>query len=253
MTNRRIIWEVELEVIGEITIDNVIRLRQEKGFDLDQFYSNIKIVNSKHGIRATVTAYAPNSKVAHDAALLYFGKMIDVLSIEISVPLELVFYESQSTKVTHFKTRRIVEKWEFENAFKTSRKLELDHQVLLKAISWYAKGVNATNSLDKFIALWTVIEIIGCKYFTETDRTRGEGKVKNKIYQCFIDYFGEINTWGLPNNWIDDMYDLRNKIVHGGISINIESLENIERKMELIESLSRKLLMLIYMDVIHSR
>lgn len=249
MDNRRITWEVELEVIGEITIENAIKLRQEKGFDLDQFYSNIKIVNSKHGIRATVTAYAPNSKLAHEAALLYFGKMIDVLSIEIDIPLELVFYDRQSTKVTYAQTKRIVEKWEFENAFKMSRKLELNDQVLLRAISWYMKGVNAFNSLDKFIALWTAIEIMGCKYYTETDRTRGEGKVKNKIYQCFIDYFGEFNTWQLPENWIDDMYGLRNKIVHGGISINIESLENIERKMGLIKKQSKKLLMLIYSNI----
>lgn len=32
------------------------------------------------------------------------------------------------------------------------------------------------------------------------------------------------------------MYELRNKIVHDWISINIESLENIEGKMSLIEN-----------------
>lgn len=190
MINRRIAWEVELEVIGDITVENTMRLRQEKGFDLDQFYSNIKIVNSKNGIKATVTAYAPNSKVAHEAALLYFGKMKDVLSLEIEIPLELVFYESQILRVTNYKTKRIVEKKEFENTFEKSRELELIHQALLKAISWYSKGMNAINSLDRFNSLGNVIQIIGSKYFSETDRTRGEAKTKNKIYQCFIDHFG---------------------------------------------------------------
>lgn len=35
----------------------------------------------------------------------------------------------------------------------------------------------------------------------------GQIGIKNQIYQCFIDFFGEIRDWQLPVNWIDDPTD----------------------------------------------
>lgn len=37
------IWEVDLYMDGPITVVNNIVFRQEKGFDLDQFYSDINL------------------------------------------------------------------------------------------------------------------------------------------------------------------------------------------------------------------
>lgn len=68
----RIVWEVDLEVIGEIKVLLPIKFVHEKGFDeLDQFYSTIQIKNATYGIQASVTAYAQNGKYAREAALLY--------------------------------------------------------------------------------------------------------------------------------------------------------------------------------------
>lgn len=248
MQHGRTIWEVDLEVIGDINVENSIEFKHQKGFDLDQFYSKVKIRTASYGITASVTAYAPNGKLAYEAALLYFGKMINVLSFEINVPLELKLLAGESSHYRNNNIRRIVKKNEFIDAFGKSRRLEECDEVVLKALSWFSKGRISQNPFDKFVAFWMVIEILGCKYYTETERTKGEAKAKNKIYQCFIDNFGKVDTWGLPDKWIDQMYELRNKIVHGGLPINIDSIMDIQKYLMPIEQRSY-ILLKQYMEV----
>ncbi|WP_434351294.1 hypothetical protein [Trichococcus flocculiformis] len=84
-----------------------------------------------------------------------------------------------------------------------ARTFERDHQKILRAISWYSKGKISQNTLDQFLAYWSVIEILAKEYHQPTERT--ETGIINKAYQCFIDYFGEIDQWGLPERWINDI------------------------------------------------
>lgn len=44
---RRRVWEVDIEIVGPITISTDISFRQEKGFDQDQFYSNVILHREK--------------------------------------------------------------------------------------------------------------------------------------------------------------------------------------------------------------
>lgn len=71
------------------------------------------------------------------------------------------------------------------------------------------------NTFDQFLAFWNVIEILGKEFHIPTTRTE-RNAVKNKIYPCFNEYFWKIETRGLPEKWIDSMYDKRNEIVYGG-------------------------------------
>lgn len=61
------------------------------------------------------------------------------------------------------------------------------------------------------------------------------------IYQCFLDYFGDSQSWGVHDRWINDMHEKRSRIAHGaeettaeaitGVSILIPSLAEVSRKL----------------------
>ncbi|PFH92653.1 methylamine utilization protein MauJ [Bacillus sp. AFS088145] len=240
MRNRKL-WEVDFDVVGPISIIDNINFRQEKGFDQHQFYSDISLRKSPNGIRATITAYADNINIAETVAYVYFGRMRDVLSLENDIPIQLKKHEGAfNNNHVSFRLRRKLSKSDIITAFLMARKFEIEQPKLLRAIGWYSKGKISQNTFDKFLAFWNVIEILGKQYHTETRRTANG--IKNKIYQCFIDYFGDIVVWGLPEKWIDEMYDKRNEIVHGGEDTTIEAINATSELIPLLEQTSKKLI-----------
>ncbi len=137
---RRRIWEVDIDIIGPIMITEDISFKQEKGYDEEQFYSDISLHNERFGIRATLTAYAATIEIAKTVAFVYLGRMIDVLVLDNDLPLILQEHGNHIASKTKSIVRRQFNKDELELAFKVARKLELEQRVLLKAIGWYSKG-----------------------------------------------------------------------------------------------------------------
>lgn len=251
MSNHKV-WEVDFDVVGPISLVSDIEFRQEKGFDQHQFYSDIRLRRSSYGIQATITAYAENIDIAETVAYVYFGRMRDVLSLENDIPILLYKHEGSYINQRKFKSRRLLDKPDIITAFKMARKFEREQPKLLRAVGWYSKGKISQNTLDKFLAFWNVIEILGKEYHVQTERTLGENKTKNKIYQCFVDYFGDINEWDLPEKWIDDMYVKRNELVHGGEDTTIEAINNVSILISTLEQTSNKLIISI-IDTLYDR
>lgn len=241
---RRRIWEVDFNVVGQITIRSDISFRQEKGFDRHQFYSDIKLRKSTHGIKASITAYADSSTTAETVACVYFGRMIDVLAFENNIPITLFTYDGLNTKELNRLSRRQLDKSDFIEAFMIARRLETNDPKLLRSMGWYTKGKITENALDKFLAYWNVIEILASEYHSPI-RRQNKG-AKNQIYQCFIDYFGEVDQWSLPEQWIDNMYVKRNEIVHGGQDNTVEAINNYANLLPLLETTCYNLIQKIF-------
>ncbi|MFK3957887.1 methylamine utilization protein MauJ [Guptibacillus hwajinpoensis] len=236
----RKIWEIDFDVLGPLSIERNIRFKQEKGFDQHQFYSDVELLKSSYGFKATITAYAETMDIAETVAYVYFGRMRDVLSLTNDIPIQLHRNEGRYNNLKSFRSRRLLTKSNIITAFKMARKLESEQPKLLRAIGWYSKGKLSNNTFDQFLAFWNVIEILGKEFHTVTNRTT-DG-VKNQIYQCFIDYFGEIETWDLPERWIDLMYDKRNGIVHGGEDTTLEAIKETSKVLPLLEKTSKELI-----------
>ena len=66
-------WEVDIYLDGPISISRSISFKQKKGFNKDQFHSNIVLHATKHGVKATITAIAKSSKTAQIAAYVFVG------------------------------------------------------------------------------------------------------------------------------------------------------------------------------------
>lgn len=237
---RRKVWEVAIDIVGPISISKDISFKQEKGFDEDQFYSNIILKNEKVGVTATVTAYADSSEIAKTAALVFLGRMTDILVIDNNIPLILQDNENRAKYLDRASTRRLLEKEDFIAAFNVARILETNHPMLLKSIGWYSKGIISNNTLDSFLAYWNAIEITGTKYHTETERTPS-GAI-NKIYQCFLEYFGDPQSWDVHERWINDMHDKRNRIAHGAEETTAEAITGVSVLIPTLAEISRKLI-----------
>lgn len=239
----RIVWDVSLEVNGPVKVEQSFNMRQAKGFDPDdQFYSDVKIANSRNGLKANVTAYADTQDIAYKAALYFFGNMIDVLCYKVDLPLFLFYYNTSVSIDDEFRTKRIIDQELFSDSFRIAREYSLCEEkfVLLRTMGWYRKGITTYDPMEKFLSFWNVIEGIGAKFHERTPRTQN-GAI-NQIYQCFLDYFGEANTWGLPDRWINDMHDLRSRLAHGGAPVDIHTIEEISSYNDVLKATAHRLM-----------
>lgn len=236
----RKVWEIDFDLIGPISIKNNFEFRQEKGFDNQQFYSDIKIMKSLIGLKATITAYADSMDIAETVAYVYFGRMKDVLSLVNDIPIQFHKFEGRDIRHLEFTSRRLLTKSDVITAFKMAREFESAQPSLLKAISWYSKGKLSYNTFDQFFAFWSVLEISAKEYHTENDRTKLG--VKNQIYQSFLDYFGPKEDWDFPDCWLDFMYEKRNHIFHGKEHNSLEAINEISKLIPLLEKTAKKLI-----------
>ena len=243
----RIIWNVELKVGGAIKVERSFSMQQAKGFDpVDQFYSDVLIKNGRNGLTAQIPAYAPNSEIAYKAALYFFGNMIDVLCFKTDIPLYLYYYDAMNTHNVEYTTKRILNKRIFEDSFRIAREFSMDEakSAVMRALGWYRKGLISDDPIDKFLSFWNVIESLGAKFHTETDRTRN-GAI-NQIYQCFLDYIGREESWGLGDRWINNMHELRSQLAHGGRTIDINTIEEVSAYNVTLQNQTNLLLHKIY-------
>lgn len=234
------IWEIDFDVIGPISIERNLSFKREKGFDLHQFYSDIKLTKSTIGFQATITAYADTIKIAETVANVYFGRMRDVLSVNNDIPIQLHKNEGRFNMARNFRSRRILKESDIISAFKMARAFESEHPKLLRAIGWYSKGKLSNNTFDQLFSFWNVIEILGSHYHTSSERTKLG--VKNMIFQCFLENFGEEEKWGLPVGWIDSMHEKRSRIVHGGEDNTLEAINETAKMIPLLEKTSKEII-----------
>lgn len=239
------IWTVEISVIGPVTIAHSINFDARKELEHPHpFYSNVQILSEKNGFKAVVTAFAPNSDLAEKAATLWFGRMLDVLSLHLNLSLQLDVTNNVIIQKSDFKTKRLLDRDDFVNAFHQSRILSIAETTFLRSLSWFRKGKYSQDPYDKFLAFWNSIEIVAAKYNPNRANCKGKGTICH-IWECFIKLWGKIEEWEFiegQTKWIDEGNDLRVAIAHGTEPIEIDSLNRILIKLPEVENVAHKFL-----------
>jgi len=211
------LWKVELYAYGPVFVKGPIHLREPKGMNADdQFYSDIHLKSTTSGINITLSARADTDKLAKRAALHYVGQALDVMSLDIRQPLYISLHGGQPVRSNNNDVRRIVDKDEWHKAFDNSRQLNHAFPQLLRALSWYRKGLYTEDPFDKFLALWNSIENVACAY-DSSGACNNKGS-KCHIWECFKQLWGDCTAWPViagQNSWIDENYDVRIGIAHG--------------------------------------
>lgn len=244
-------WEVDLLIDAPVTIRRPFRTREPKGFrPNDPFYSDIEISRAPSGLRTTITARALNERLAREAAVFFFGRVLDILAFRINMPLFLSLTESETPRNSRVRqpVRRNIEDHEIKDSFQEADHLAIAEPPFLKSLSWYRKGLYTEDPFDKFLALWISIEIVAAQYYgsvTSIDQERAKNGSKSQIWECFKALWGECDQWPIiPGNdrWIDENYELRKDIAHGISSVDIEKVALVLDKLTVIPQVAHRFL-----------
>lgn len=244
-------WEVDLFVDGPVTLSRRHRTTQQKGFRPENpFYSDVEVTGiPSGGLRATVTARALSERLAFDAAVVFFGRMLDALAFEVDLPLFLSLTEQgpRNSRVRHH-SRRIIGSRQIDNAFRVADDLGMTEPAFLRSLGWYRKGLYTEDPLDKFLAFWNSIEIVAAGYYKTVeaiDQERAEQGSKNQIWGCFIALWGTCERWpNIPGDdrWIDENYEIRTKIAHGISPVGIEIVTLVVNRLDVIQRVAHRFL-----------
>lgn len=235
-------WQVNLFVNGPITVNRIIPLYEPKVIRAkDPFYSNIELRSlGAAGVQATVTAYASDRGLAREAALHFFGQTLDALALQIRQPLGLSFQNENPHSLTRYGERRIVEREEWQQAFREARLLAFAEPTFLRAMGWYRKGLVEEDPFYKFLAFWNSLETVAGKYHPKTERAKNGSK--SQLWECFKQIWSDdVNTWPIiagDSKWIDENYEVRKDIAHGVTPVTIESIKQVSEKLEAVEAVA---------------
>jgi hypothetical protein len=238
------IYEVELLVSGPITIRRPISFDTDKELHLgDIFRSDISTKKHAQGIVVTSTVYTIDQDRAHKVALLFVGKMLDILAIKTNSPLNVSLNEyRQLTDKNIVKT--LIDEQELRSCFELSRQLNLHEGKILRALNWYRKGLYTDDPFDKFLAFWNSINVVAAGYHNQNPRT--SLGIVNQIWDCFSTLWSnDCNNWEFINGdtrWINDNNDIRNDIAHGSIAVEINYVENVITRLKTVQKVAYKFL-----------
>ncbi len=237
-------WEVTLLVKGAIKVNGQIRFGTDKELQLGNvFRSNISIGNYRNGIKITSTVHTANLDNAYKVASLFIGKMLDVFTIRLNVPL-VVEEDKSNMPIDENRVKAIISKREFKDCFELSRDLNLNETAYLRGLNWFRKGLYSFDPFDKFLAFWNAISVVSSKYHTRNNRT-SQGII-NQIWDCFRTLWGrDTNTWEIiegDERWINDRNEIRNNIAHGGIPVEVNYVEDVISKLQDVQSIANKFL-----------
>ncbi|WP_276980240.1 methylamine utilization protein MauJ [Flavobacterium filum] len=237
------IYNVELLVSGPVTIRRQINFNTDKELDFGNvFQSDISIKKHQQGFVISSTVFTADQDRAYKVALLFIGKMLDILSLKTKSTLNVSLNEYRQISDRNI-VRAVIDETEFRFCFDLARQLNLNENKLLRAFSWYRKGLYTEDPFDKFLAFWNSISVVADGYCNDNERTR-QGII-NKIWDCFVTLWGECANWEYINGndrWVNDNNEIRNKIAHGGVTVDIQYVENVISQLETVQNVAYKFL-----------
>lgn len=243
-------WEIDLYVEGPVSVRNRIRTEQQKGFRVDDpFYSTIRIEGRPTmGLHATVTARAESLTSAENAAMVFFGHMLDALALTVNQPMILSLAERDRVSRQRYGSRRVLEESEIIDAFKEAHFLRTGSPLFLRALGWYRKGRFTEDPFDAFLALWNSIELVASKfhqYVPSIDQERAKNGSVSQIWECFKALWGECTVWptiGGDAHWIDSANSTRNDVAHARKPVTVEQVEIIARQIPVLSEVAYRFL-----------
>jgi len=236
-------YNVELTIYGEVITRKAVDFNTDKELDVGNvFRSDILIKPHQQGIRISSTVYTADKDRAYKVALLFIGKMLDVLSLKANTS---VFISNNDIRnfIDKNVVRAIIDEREFKECFEISRTLNLEHTAFLRALNWYRKGLYTEDPFDKFLAFWNSISVVAGKYHTQNERTRNG--IINQIWNCFETLWGnDCAQWpDIDNNrWINQNNEIRNNIAHGVIPVEIDYVEDVISRLDNVQNVAYRFL-----------
>jgi hypothetical protein len=244
-------YEVTLQVTGPVKVREEIGFNTQKELNMGEiFHSEINVKPDPEGFHIIVTVFTSQHEQANKIALLFVGRMLDILSIKINSPLFVSLYSDwKYSKSTNQRT--ILEEADFRSAFRFSRVRNDKYSTFLRGLSWRRKALYTEDPYDRFFAFWLSIEVIANKLNPNRENCKDTttGKYKGSIcniWECFKYLWGGIESWPVikgQDTWIDQNIEIRNKIGHGTFAVDVRSVDEVLHKLTLLKEVSYRFLL----------
>jgi len=121
---------------------------------------------------------------------------------------------------------------------------------LLKALSWYRRGISTADPVLGFLALWNSFETVAAKFHAQSAET--SGKSKKQILRLLTDHLSKARfQFFKPQtdemwNWIETSYEQRKDLAHGlralSPSSNVELRTAIPKLRSVVTAILRVML-----------
>lgn len=236
-------WEVELAISGAITLGRKsFRLPVEKG-EQDPFTTTVTISKADQGCHCKLIARAYTEENANDVTVYFVGQALDVLSLELDLPLYLNLFQPKFRSVSSH-VRRVVTEEEWLEAFTRGRDFSINRRHFSRAIGWYRKGLVSDDPIDRLLAFWSALESIGSVYFRPTSRT--ENRIINQVCDCFDQIWGSVERWlVIPNQprVVNSFHDFRNGFSHGFKRVDINTVREVSKELPVFQELTHEFLL----------
>jgi hypothetical protein len=239
-------YEVTLRVTGPVKIKDEIRFNANKELKIGEIFdSAVEIRPDPEGFHIIVTVFTSHQEQANKIALLFVGRMLDILSILINIPL-FVSLVSDWKYTKESNQKAILDKKDFQTAFELSRVQSDKRSTFLRGLSWRRKALYTEDPYDRFFAYWLSIEVIANKFNPNKENCKDpktgtyKGSICN-IRECFKHLWGENKDWkiiGGQEKWIDENAQIRNKIGHGTFAVDVKSVDEVIERLGLLKDVS---------------
>lgn len=226
-------WKVSLIISGAIVLQESFNEELRKSYQANRpVMSNVQIRNIREGLSVTLDAWAVDKEEADHVAIYFIGEMLNVLTLRLKdIPLYL---HSSSIKVQGSDKciKRVVTKDEILESFNQGYEYGRKRSTFSRALSWYRKGLISEDPIDRLLAFWLSLEVIG-KYAEENEKTKdkhGKPRTKNRIMDCFDQLWVESSKWKIipdGSEWMDKVHCLRNNIAHGSKAVDIDFIKDV--------------------------
>lgn len=234
-------WNVQLAISGPVAVKERLELDVQKGMD-HPFWTRVKLINKQPGVQAEVVARATTIEEANDAAVYFVGQMLDVLCLWLDLPLHLSL-SGPDFRPLPGHVKRLVEKDEWERAFRRGREYGLQWPAYSRALSWYRKGLVSEDPIDKLLAFWNSLEVLGSKHARKTERTE-KGAI-NQVCDCFDQIWKSVGSWRvIPDEAerVNAFYELRIGVAHGARRVDVETIREIALQLPKLKELAHAFL-----------
>jgi len=200
----------------------------------DRFCLNdVELRSRSQDIVATCRVYANSSSNAQDIVIRKISDVLDIISFLSDQHMEIkgaVNLQSTGGGIADlpasFSVRRILNEHDIQEIENYNQTLS-DAQTTdyLRALSYYRKGLGSIDPFDKFVSFWQTIEIV-------INKVSGRGGIRNKA-ETFFNHIPML----LPPEF--EVYrEMRNNIVHGSKSRDIDQIRNVSGNIEGIKKLA---------------
>jgi hypothetical protein len=206
----------------------------------------IEVYQKKRGWHATLDVnYPPFMREPSSAFAEYLlNQSLDVLAIRFASSFQCVIQglpeDLPLESDEGYGVGAIITVNDLDQAVRMGALLFTFEETLLKALSWYRRGISTADPVLGFLAIWNSLETVSAKFHEKSEKTTG--KSKKQIFQLLSDHLSKSGSqYFNPKsddlwNWIEASYELRLDIAHGLRALDPSSNEKLRQAIPRLKS-----------------